>query len=292
MKERAMNTSVVKYVAVLLLLTGAIGTVAAQQQQVQESRILSDKWYLSVGGSATEFTTQGAIGFGSVVGTFIRLEDDLDLESDRQHLRVNGIYAFNPRHQIDFTFGDTARDGVVTIDEEITIGDDGEEIVYQIGADIATEFDSTALKVFYKYSFINNGKTQAGVGLGLSVWDYGLDLEGQALVDDGTGGQVEEFRRVSESIVAPIPSFLLFIHHAFTPKLIFRTTAGFFDLDVGDIEGGLLETRLTLDYFFNKTIGLGGGFEGSDIDFTDTGGDPLFINVNQHSVILYLGFAF
>jgi len=287
-----MTISTLRFVAITLLLTGTIGSIAAEQGD-KEARILSDRWYVSIGGAGDSFDTTAAFGIGGIVGSVIRAEDQLNLESNQANLRFNGIYAFNPKHQIDFTLTDSSRDGLTTIDEEIVIGDPPDGITFQVGADIATQFDSQSLKVFYKYSFVNNGKTQAGIGAGLSLFDYVFEFEGMALVDDGSGDPpVQEFARASEDILAPIPSFLIFIHHAFNPRFIFRITAGFFDIDIGDFSGRLIETRATLEYFVTKRISLGGGVEGSDIEFRDSGDDPWNVAVNTSSVIYYVGLAF
>ena len=277
----------VRFVAAMLLLVCTVGPVVADQQS-QESRILSDKWYFSAGTSLTSFSTEASIGFGTVLGSFIRIEDDLNLEDDQTSFRFNGIYAFNPKHSIDFTVTDYSRDGEIEIDEEIVIGEDGDETVFAVGALVATEFDSRNFKVFYKYSFVNTGRSQAGIGAGLSFFDYKFGFEGVASVNDETA----EFTRVDESIVAPIPSFLMFIHHAIKPKLIFRMTAGFFDLDVDDFKGRLIETRFTLDYFITKRFAVGGGAEGSTIDFKDSGEDPLTIEVSTRGLIFYVAGVF
>ena len=153
---------------------------------------------------------------------------------------------------------------------------------------MATEFDSTNLKLFYKYSFVNTGKSQAGIGAGLSLFDYRFGFDGVARLGNGTTA----FTRVDESILAPIPSALMFINHAITPKLIFRTTAGYFDLEIDDIEGSLLETRLTLDYFIAKWFAVGLGVEGSTIDFKDRGKNPLTVEVENRGLIFYLAGTF
>jgi len=278
--------------AALILAAGG-GALAAGFDQEHESRILSDRWYLSLGSSSTDFKTRGAIGFGSVVGTFIRLEDDLDLDSQKSSFRFNGCYSFGPKQQIDFTFGKVNRSGRIVLDKEIQVGDNGDEIIFQVGADLDSKFDTDSAKVFYKYSFINNGKTQAGIGVGLSVFDYRLEFEGTAVVNPApTRGGMLETHHVSENVLAPIPSLLLFIHHAFKPNLVFRATAGFFDLDVSDFDGRLVETRGTIDWFFTRHIGIGGGVEGSDINFADNGTDPLLLQIQGSSWIFYLSGAF
>ena len=85
---------------------------------------------------------------------------------------------------------------------------------------------------------------------------------------------------------------MLFVDYALTQRLILRTHAGFFRLDLDDIEGRLIETRLTLDYFFTKHLGVGLGLEGSDISYRERDDEPLFVDVSQSSVVLYVGAVF
>jgi hypothetical protein len=280
-----MKVSAMRFAALVLCLIGVAGSTNATEH---ESRILTDRWYFSLGTSASSFSTEASIGFGSVVGSFIRLEDDLALEDDSDSFRFNGIFAIKPKHAIDLSFTDFSRDGRIVIDKSFTIGDDGDEVVFEVGADVATSFDSTNVKLFYKYSFVNTGKTQAGIGAGLSLFDYTFRFDGEATQGSG----MFQITRVDESILAPIPSFLMFINHAFTPKLILRMHAGYFDLDIDDIEGSLLETRITLDYFIIKWFALGFGAEGSTIDFKDRSEDPLTIEVQNRSWIFYVAGAF
>lgn len=272
---------------VVSLLAGTLGAHAAGYTDT-ESHILADKWYFSLGSSAASFNTEASIGFGSVFGTFIRIEDDLDLEGNKSSFRFNGIWAFKPKHALDVTFTDFSREGEVLIDKEFTIGDNGEEITFEVGADVATKFDSTNAKIFYKYSFVNTGKSQAGIGAGLSFFDYAITFDGVARLGNG----MTEFRRVDEKFLAPIPSFLMFIHQAFTPRLVLRATAGFFSLDFSDIEGSLIETRFTLDYFITKHFGIGGGAEASRIEYKDHGEDPLSVDVDTRGLIFYVAGAF
>ncbi len=279
------------FIAAALVLVGLTGPVVAQEQF--DARLVTDKWYISLGTSLTKFNTQAQIGLGSVLGSFIRLEDDLDLDDDQSVVRVNGFYAFNPKHAIDFTFGSASRKSTHTIEEEFTIADpdDGELVTFMIGADVQTEFDADSTKIFYKYAFQNTGRLRAGIGAGLSVFDYRMDFSGDGEVDDGSGSISFKSTTVSETILAPIPSLMLFIDFALTKRMILRTHAGFFRVDVGDIEGRLIETRFTLDYFFTQHIGIGLGFEGSDIDFKDQE-EKLFVNVSQSNIVFYLGAVF
>lgn len=278
---------------VMAVTAAAIGSMAADQPY--DGRIVSDRWYVSLGTSVTDFSTEAQIGLGSTLGTLIRIEDDLGLDDNKSVLRVNGFYNFNEKHSIDVKAARVSRASTSLLDEEFTIADpeDGELVTFLVGAEIDTAFKTDSVKLFYRYSFVNDGRTQAGIGAGLSVFDYRIELEGDAMVDDGSGNPVfVSDERVDESILAPVPSFLLFIDHAIKPPLVLRVQASFLDLDIGDIDGRLIETRFTLNYFFTRHFSLGLGIEGSDIDYRDRGGDPLLISVRESSLIAYVATAF
>ena len=262
-------------------------------QEQFDAPLVTDKWYISLGTSLTKFNTQAQIGLGSVLGSFIRLEDDLNLDDDQSVFRLNGFYAFNRKHVIDFTFGSTSRKSTSTIEEEFTIADpdDGELVTFMIGAEVRTEFDAHGTKIFYKYAFQNTGRLRAGIGAGLSIFDYHVDFSGDGEIDNGSGSISFESTTVSENILAPIPSLMLFIDFGLTKRMILRAHAGFFRVAIDDIDGRLIETRFTLDYFFTQHIGIGLGLEGSDIDFKDQE-EKLFVSVSQSNVVLYLGAVF
>ncbi len=282
-----MRLDRIRFAAAAFLLVGTSGTASSDPPEY-EGRILTDTWYVSAGGSLATFGTEVSIGFGTVVGSFIRIEDDLNLDDDQKSFRLNGRYAFNPRHAIDLTVTDFSRDGETMIDEEIVIGEEGDEVVFEIGANVATSLDSRNLKVIYEHSFVNTGRTQAGIGAGLSFFGYKFSLDGIARVNDGEN----ELTRVDEDIIAPIPSYVMFLHHAITPKLIFRTTGGYFNLRVDDYDGRLFETRFTLDYFITRQFALGGGVEGSDLEFRIHGDDPLTVQADTQSLIFYVARVF
>ena len=290
MRRRRFST--LGLIVVAIVLVGPVDPLMAEKQF--DGRLITDKWYVSLGTSSSSFNTEGQIGLGSVLGTFIRLEDDLELDDNQSVFRINGFYAFNRKHVIDFTFGSVSRQETSTIDKQFTIAnpDDGELVTFLIGAQIQTAFQSDSAKIFYKYAFQNTGRLRAGIGAGLSVFDYKLEFTGDGEVDDGSGSIVFKSTAVSEHLLAPIPSMMLFVDYALTQRLILRTHAGFFRLDLDDIEGRLIETRLTLDYFFAKHFGVGLGLEGSDISYRERDDKPIFVDVSQSSIVLYVGVAF
>jgi hypothetical protein len=259
----------------LFCAIGALLAVAAPAQaqwnadQEYESKLLSDRWNIYVGGFRPEFTTEFAISSGSVLGSLIRLEDTLGLEEDVSTVRTGGFYRFSKKRAIAFDISSMRRDATRTIDETITIGEGEDEIVFDVGALVESEFDNDILTITYRHSFINNGKTEAGFTAGASTYAVDFSATGTASINGGP----PETATGDESLIIPVPAFGMFVNHAFTENWILRMYAGFLNLNVGDFEGRYLITSVSIDWIFTKHFGLGAGLSRSDVSFKNTGGD-------------------
>jgi len=259
-----------------ILLLVATGLVAAQglEGQTHESRVLSDKFQIGMGGFLADFTTDAAVGLGGVLGTTIRLEDTRQWRFKRRHALAFATYRFS-------------RSGVTVLDEEFEF----EGITYGIDADLAMTFDSDVYALTYRYSFINNGKTEAGVSAGLATFKYGIDVEGEVNVGD-PNNPTTEIAAASESLLAPVPNFGMYINHAFNPNWILRLSASFLNLNVSDYEGKLTQTRATVDWYFARHVGIGAGLASSNLKFTKSGDDPWSVDYRYSGFLFYVSGVF
>ncbi|NIV29007.1 MAG: hypothetical protein GWN58_05695, partial [Anaerolineae bacterium] len=66
-----------------------------------------------------DFKTDAAIGSGSVIGTFLRIEDDLGLNDDASTVRGEGFVRLRPNHALEFGFMRLGRSGTSILDEEV-----------------------------------------------------------------------------------------------------------------------------------------------------------------------------
>ena len=282
------NVSIIP-IAMALFLAGSVGILAEPLEgQEYESRILSDRFYGNLGGFIVDLNTTAAVGSGTLLGTIIQLENTLGVEADQGTLQHEGFWRFKRKHAIDWGYLVINRDGKTSIDEEITIGDP--PVTFAVGADIATTFDMSLFKFDYRYSFVNNGKTDAGFVGGLSFFKFDLSLFGEITVDPAR--QTTERGGTDQAILAPVPNLGIYIDFAIKPKVILRTRAQFFDLDFGDFSGRFVDTRFTVDYFFTKHISVGGGFATTDINASKSGDDPWRIDYQYSGILLYFGGAF
>ena len=73
--------------------------------------------------------------------------------------------------------------------------------------------------------------------------------------------------------------------------LIFRGEASFLDVDVGDWDVRILDTRFTVDWYFSKRVGIGGGLAATDVNVGNSGPDDRFFAAYEYSGgIIYVSF--
>ena len=69
-------------------------------------------------------------------------------------------------------------------------------------------------------------------------------------------------------------------------------SASSYELDVSDFEGRLVDTSVTIDYFFTRHFGVGVGSNTTDIRFRNTGTDPYSVDYRQSGLVWYASAAF
>ncbi len=263
--------------------------------QERESRILSDKWYVSVGWFGADISTDVAFGFGDFIGTSIRLEDELSLAENKDSTRLGFRYRFNRKHSIALGAFELNRTATTTIDEPIEIeGPDGDGLRFNLGATVDSEIDNKILGIFYNYSLYNNGKIDAGLNFGLSTYDFGLSLAGEAELIDEDGNPIgtTQARSGHSSVTAPVPVYGVFINYAIRKNVIFTFNSGALNLDVGDYEGRVADTRGSVEWFFTKHFGVGGGVTSTNVEVQKTGEDPFRVDYSYGGFLLFLSGAF
>jgi hypothetical protein len=276
-----------------LLSAASLAPALAEEEARPDSRILSDKWGFGLGGFVLDFDTTASVNTGTVIGGSIGLESDLGLESDKKTFRADGFYRFNARHSLEFAYFSISRDGASILDERIEfVDEDGETVIFDVGADVESEFLTRMFKATYRYTFVNNGRTEAGFNAGLSTYKFGLRIAGEATINDGTGQEEVVFDEAETSIIAPVPTFGMFVTHAFKPRLILRMRAEFFDISVGDYTGRVVDTQVLLDYFVSRRVGLGVGFNTIDINVQRKGDQPFRVGYKQTGLLGYVSFVF
>jgi len=271
------RSAVVSVLAVFLLLATLVPVATAQENEASgETRCLGDRFAIRIVGGLVDLNTDVAAGRG--LAALIDLEDVLGFDDQISAFGLEGFYRFskNRKHAIRFRYGNFDRDAYAVLEGSVPILD------LEFTAEIASEFVNQVATLEYQYSFVNNGKTEAGISAGLAVYKYELGLAGQVLIDndpDQTG-----FRSERVDVIAPVPAFGFFINQALRKNLILELKTSFIDLDIGEHNGRIFSSWVSLTWFFSRHVGVGVGLSGSDVAYKKEGSEKIRVDIRQNTI--------
>jgi hypothetical protein len=262
--------------------------VTVTDQRFADTPNVTDRLILNIGGYLAEFSSTASAGFGSGIGTGIQLEESLGLEDESDLFRFDGVYKFNAKNGIVFGYYGFNRNAFGELDESIDFLD-----LTFVGDYHATN-EVKVYTIGYRRSLVNTGRIDAGIGLGLSTFDFRVAIEGEVSVSGGIPQPLPEVERraAANDVLAPVPSFGLFIDYALSPRLILSISAGFLDIDIDTYDGRFMDTRGAIEWFFARHWGLGFGLGNTDVRVTKTGDDPYRFNYQYDGFLLYLSASY
>lgn len=183
---------------------------------------------------------------------------------ERTNTYILGVtYRINHRHSLGLSVTDLRRTASRILEGEIEWGD----YVYRANATVRTELDTRVYKVTYRYDFSDMDRLNAGFAVGLSTFDLGLTLSGEARLETSEGEEWFEGVVEGASAVAPVPVFGFYLDYALSPRWIVRFQSELIELSVGDYEGRVFEGDLALEYGFTDVFAAGLALGGTDIEY-------------------------
>jgi hypothetical protein len=279
------RSTVVSVLAVFLLLATLTPVATAQENtEAEETRYLEDRFSIRIIGGLVNLNTDVSAGKG--LGALIDLEDVLGFDEQISSFGLEGFYRFtkNRKHAIQFRYGNFDRDAYAVVEGSVPILD------LEFVGEVASEFVNQVATLEYQYSFINNGKTEAGISAGLAFYKYELALAGQVVINDDPDRT--EFRGESVNVIAPVPGFGFFINQALTKELILEIKTSFIDLEIGEHNGRIFSTWVSLTWFFSRHVGVGVGLSGSDVSYEKSGETKIKVDIRQSTINANLTFVF
>lgn len=252
-----------------------------------DTPILTDPFDFSVGGFLIDLNTSAAIGGGSGLGSVIRLEELLGLDESQSLLRLNFCWDFARKHSIGLTWFSISRGAEGAFDETVDFID-----LRFVGSYEST-FDVDFWGLNYRYSLINNNRIDAGFSVGINTFDLSAAIEGEAvLIAEIPTNPVVWYQGARAEIIAPVPGIGVFIDYAFTKKLIISSGFQLIDLTISGYDGRFIDTQVTLEWFFTRHFGIGGGLAATDIQVAYTGDDPYRIEYSYSGVLFHVRGSF
>ena len=168
-----------------------MGCWLAPAAEAQDETWKKDRFFVSAGMYRPNMDTRIRVDDANtgISGTLLNLEKDLDLQDRKTQLTVDAHFRFAKRHAIEFEYVQLRRRDETSVGFVINYDDK----VIDISEDILTTFETEVGRLAYRFSFLNNERTELSAALGLHVTDLRAGLN--------VVGEDEEFNDVT----APLP---------------------------------------------------------------------------------------
>ncbi|HSY61954.1 MAG TPA: hypothetical protein VK796_08770 [Cytophaga sp.] len=185
---------------------------------------------------------------GKYLGTYVNLENDFNMKGKGVSFRTEALAQLSPRSSVSLTYFSIFNNGHTTLDRDITFGDS----TFHAGADLSSYFNIRFMGASYRYSIFYKENWSLGLTTGVRV----LNMDVGATIHRQNG----DF--YSKQFSTYIPVVLFGIHGSayITPRFLARYSLEYFGLKINGISGGVLDNRLTLEYYILKNFSLGGSF--------------------------------
>lgn len=222
-----------------------------------------DKFNISLGGFASRSNSNLQLNDQTTgLGLSVDLENTLNVDSSIDTVRLDTLYRWGDtdRHQVEFHYFANNREGVRTLDQDITIGG----ITYNAGDTLTTNFDMEFFNFDYAYAIVQSDDVRLALSAGLHV--TGVELT----IDSNLGAGFQE----EESFTAPLPVIGFRLDVALAKNWKLRTRTDVFYLEFDNFTGGLADTYFGVEWNPFTHVGFGLGYNNVTYRVKGDGSDP------------------
>jgi hypothetical protein len=231
---------------------GAAGPVAAQSASPAQA-LLDQSVVVNLGAFVMQTDMKAALNGQSVQNPDIDFDQTFGKAKDTTRIRGDALWRISPKHHVALMYFDNGISRTKTIDRDVHWGD----AVYPVGATVTSESKFKVGALSYEYAFMRDPGYEVAVDIGLHVSQTKLSLAGDAVVNGvARSGQVQ-----SNSVTAPLPVIGLRGAWAVTPNLVLDAQGQYFKVNANGIGGSWSDLRANATWMFNKTFGLGLGYD-------------------------------
>jgi hypothetical protein len=257
--------------SLLAISTLVASPVVAQSSGDWQSWPTGKRWSIGAGYFAPDLDTKLIVtDEDQVVGTGISFENNLGLDDSEGTGMLLVEWRMFKRHSLEYRYfalnrSATTAGGSVTI----AIGDD----TFDITLPIQSFFDITANEIAYSYSLLFDEKKDLSIGIGLSIQDLELGIQGTA-----SSPNPGEILNSNLSSNAPLPTLNVGFNYAFNDKWLFKSRLGWLavEADFGadeDLSGQIINANFGIQWNAFKNVGFFAQYMvfDVDVDYLDSG---------------------
>jgi hypothetical protein len=213
----------------------------------------ADRWNIAAGYFVPNLDTMLVVtDADGNAGTAISFEKNLGLDESKATWLLALHWRFQKHHKLTYRYFDLARSGTTTSPVSIAVG--GE--IFDVDLPIQSYFDITAHEISYSYSLLFDQKKELFVGLGISMQDLALGIQGT----ESSPVPGEDLSSTLES-TAPLPTLNIGFTYAFSDKWLFRSRLGWLavELDLGtdeDLSGEIINATAGVLWRAYENVGF------------------------------------
>lgn len=209
-----------------------------------------------------------------VPGTEIDLEDLLGAPDEQTVFEADTIWRIGEHHRFEIGYFELARDSTVTLEDDLTIGDE----VFVAGTEIRSRVDYLSLRAGYTFYLMRDAQKELGVMAGIHLTEFATDIVARGV------GQVEKSRSNTPLPVIGVNGSLFL-----GEKTTLRARIHIFRTDFDQHEGTLNHAALSLEHRFREgfSMGLGYSFYGVSLSSKDSGLNGN-LDIRHHGPVLFM----
>ena len=140
-------------------------------EKTDNKLMLRGGWAYVFGSTATVAVGGPVLG----VGTSVDFTNTLGGDTSTDAFRFDGLYRFNDRHAVGFSWYRVGLSGAKSLNQDILINDEN----VGAGASTQTDLSFNAYRLLYNYSFYRNDKVELGLSPGLYMVKTNFNFAGQ-----------------------------------------------------------------------------------------------------------------
>lgn len=220
--------------------------------RAQDETWKKDRFHVGFGLYRPDFDTRVRVdeAVTGISGTLLNLEKDLELKDRQTQLTVDAHFRFARRHALEFEYVDLERED----ETNLRIGITYEGEFFGVDEDVITTFNTEVARLAYRFSFLNNERTELSAAIGLHVTDLKVGLNAI--------GEDPEFNDVT----APLPTLGGAWKYHFNDQWTFHIRGEWLDIEIENINGQLTAGLAEITWYPWRSIGFGLGYHIWDLD--------------------------
>jgi len=211
-------------------------------------------------------------------GTLLSAEDDLGLDDTIEQARIEFDVRLKERNHVRVDYFKLDRFHQVVLPEDIEFGD----FSFDAGDTFRSKLDWSALSLTYTYSLFKAERFEAGLGLGLHIFEIHAE-----------GGEPGTLNRDHGDEAGAFPTVALNASYRISKRWAVTARYNTLKVDVDDGSGEYIDAHADIQYRWRKNFAVGIGYTNLsiDLDVTDTD-EPFFFNMETKGPELFFRAAF